>query len=512
MGGVRRTFSQPSFNGTAPSHNPPPRSQFPKSQSVSRLPVSGSKAPNPIVSARSSMSASGQSKQSSVTISQEEQKAVESLKPQLESMVSKYNEFIKRQKHLVGIYTKNMPSEEKLKYYLTELNFKQLGIPYKTFWLTGYFTGGFKECDVNADDIKTLEECYDGWDKIWELSSLFLTKEDHDNYKNAFSGCTLSEDMPVKEKIGKIKKQRALIRRIFRYIQRVQDTLFERTNGGENNLFAIESEKPLASIGEKPDLKEYIKLEKDTDNTFDINKTLETDNSQKVKACFKNAIGKFIKSNGELVESFKFESIKSINDCFNNVGDKKFIKALKKALSRKSDLEEWGQTNISTDVSSIMRAAMGVLFISMAYLDSPKDVAAACDGLKDGGLKGKQNSNDFVKNGSEVRKAIKDAARGGFLGEKIINLLQSTKVKDPFSFFIGSPSQNVGAITKIMNECKPQPGLQPQSKKTKKKNSLKRKASKLVKGAKKLVSNGAKGAKKIFGFGGKNNNKKSGQK
>ena len=342
--------------------------------------------------------------------------AVEMCKKQLESMINKFNEFVK-----------SINEEGKLK--LISYNFAVGSVLGKAnaMWQIKYDESGkavpyTQSIGVSLAGVGQLEDLY-GCSYYWEIvgNSLceFLPFDQQKKYKDAVSKARekFTKAKTKDKQVKAMEIQRALARKIFVYMERVKETILDN----------IEKDSQV-----KPD--EQVMLNKyiEADKEIDLKKIGKTSN-EKVKTSFQKAAQEFI-NNGNM-KSFSDIEIKNIDGHFGtSKGITRKFKAALTATLKTDKLKLYASKDISEEGEKLAHVAMGVLLISTAYVGEPADIVSACDGLKAGGLKG-GTDKDFIGCGTKIRKAIKKGAQGGLKGDDLIKFVKS-KAQRELSYFI----------------------------------------------------------------------------
>ena len=302
------------------------------------------------------------------------------------------------------------------------------------------------------DIIESLSCLYNLENRYME----FLPKNHKAEYQSALKGIWEELNVVIDEIDYRIKFNRnyeeyldkvdtlieriyVLINKILRYMKNAMAILKAKANEDtqENNegsvpkkkksgvsskikrtLGEVFSKKKKSKREEEPKLDAYLEIKED--NQEEINK--------KIKGFFEEVAKNYFGPKG------KFDQVQLYNTVNTNMKlDRLYKEALLKSLSSSNLLRCSGGGD--TDDEKEKRAALGVLFVSMAYL-KPKEVVDACDGLKVGGIKYTSgNKDDFIEKASTVRKVIKNAAKGNVSGEALIKQIKN-KANDEFRYFI----------------------------------------------------------------------------
>ncbi len=223
-----------------------------------------------------------------------------------------------------------------------------------------------------------------------------------------------------------IEKYNLLSKKILRYMEAVLARLNSEAseNGIERILKKITKHEP------DRDLTEILETKKDVDGKF------TGMNTSKVSTAFNKAIKSLVK-NGKVAKNI------NIDDLISQFSEVKGFKGALKTSLKSSKLDGWGIETGNEEETKKIRTVMGVLLISMAYLPGGSDsILNACDGLKQGGLKG--TGYDFIGQASKVRKEIKKQALKGVTGDKLANNLKNGSASESLGYFI-----NVSKIPEI---------------------------------------------------------------
>lgn len=275
----------------------------------------------------------------------------------------------------------------------------------------------------------------------------FLPKNHKAEYQSALEGIWKELNVVIDEIDYRIKSNRdyeeyldkvdtlierihVLINKIFRYMKNAlailkakADEYTEKKKSGvgskiKHTLGEVFSKKKKSKPEEEPKLDAYLEIKED--NQEEINK--------KIKRFFEEVANDYFGPKGKFEQVYLYNTVNT-----NTELDRLYKEALLKSLSRSNLLRCSGGGD--DDNEKEKRAALGVLFVSMAYL-KPKEVADACDGLKAGGIRDTSgNKDDFIIKASTVRKVIKNAAKGNVSGEALIKQIKN-KANAEFRYFI----------------------------------------------------------------------------
>ncbi|MGN1043932.1 MAG: leucine-rich repeat protein, partial [Acutalibacteraceae bacterium] len=177
-----------------------------------------------------------------------------------------------------------------------------------------------------------------------------------------------------------------------------------------------------------------------------------------VKKCFKNAANYIVK--------FKLGSFKrkELNKAFNGLTDHEFS-------SWKDTLKQYFESTTQIDKVALdedkkkgyKKASVAVLLASLCGLPNTDCVISACEGLKEGGLRGNFKGRDYLNDAVQIRKDIKTKAIAGteavgtYLSstargklESLINNNNNTEFKNVIEAFSSAKtkvSENSGSST-----------------------------------------------------------------
>ena len=150
-----------------------------------------------------------------------------------------------------------------------------------------------------------------------------------------------------------------------------------------------------------------------TDHVFHSKKNKdEVDASAKqaklVKKCFKNAANYIVKFK---LGSFK---MKELNKAFNGLTGNEFI-------SWKNELKQYFESTTQIDKFALAedkkkdykKASVAVVLASLCGLPNTECIISACEGLKEGGLRGNFKGRDYLNDAVKIRKDVKTKAIAG---------------------------------------------------------------------------------------------------
>ena len=351
--------------------------------------------------ARDSFESSGKPKK-------ERKISVQDIKNQLVKVANRYNEFLRSYKKFA----------KKNKHSLKEII--KIVFPDKNdqYHWGKRVVDQHEEFKIDKSELDDKKKIAEKWKKLSDRLVSYVPVSNTLKYAQIFDG--------INRRVGTTKDFETLMneynlpaKKILRYMQgvlaRLNSTAAEGVVG--RTLKAV-------TKGDKKTQEPKRNLEEELTNDEPVQDSASEIDTTKIFTSFRK-VGESLGKDSEI----NFEQKNDLIKCFSEI--KGFHGAIDETL-RSSRLGIWGAENSG---SKFRRSSMGVILISMAYLPGGSDsILNACDGLKQGGLKG--TGNDFIVHASKVRKEIKKQALKGVTGDKLVNSLKSGNASESLKYFI----------------------------------------------------------------------------
>ena len=288
-----------------------------------------------------------------------------------------------------------------------------------------------------------VEKIFSGWSGLLELIVLWLPAANEKLFRTESNNIASAIDSKETdaEKLELMEGYNLLAKKALGYMEKVLARLNTKVEKLESGLAG----KVLSKLGKG---KEFIESklglgEKESERDLEEEDLSLEQEDGKYKDKNSSKVGETFKLAAQLLTKEKGFNITNFAGFFSGV--KGFKGSLNVALTSSKLTKSWGVGN--NDEDKKRRAAMGVLFVSMAHLPGGSEsIVDACDGLKKGGLKG--TGDDFVGHASKIRKFIKQSALKGITGDALVKELKSaSNIKEDCEYFIKNPSTSISEIS-----------------------------------------------------------------
>lgn len=359
----------------------------------------------------------------------------EDVAKQLVKVVNRYNEFLenykkfaKKNKHSLKEIVKSVFPDKNDQYHWDKRVVDQ-----------------HEEFKIDKSELDDKEKIAEKWKKLSNRLVSYVPVSNTFKYIQIFDG--INRRVSTTEDFKTLMNEYNLpAKKILRYMEAVLARLNSTASEGiVGRTLKAMTKGDEESQEQKPrNLEEAFIIREETDD--EGKKELVYTNNSQVSKAFEKA-AKYFKNN-------KGDEKYGMNENQELVGYFSGIKGFKSAISsalKSTSLGAWSlyrkdANDKKVDTSSTRHSAMGVILISMAYLPGGSEsILNACDGLKQGGLKG--TGNDFIGYASKVRKEIKKLALEGATGDKLVNKLKISNAKTSLEGLI-----DINALKQIMSK------------------------------------------------------------
>lgn len=356
---------------------------------------------------------------------------------QLVKVVNRYNEFLenykkfaKKNKNSLEEIVKSVFPDEIDQYHLDKIVVDQ-----------------HKEFKIDKSELDDKEKIAEKWKKLSDRLVSYVPVSNTFEYIQIFDG--INRRVSTTEDFKTLMNEYNLLaKKILHYMEGVLARLNSTASEGiVGRTLKAMTKGDEESQEQKPrNLENDLTIRKDENGKF-IDPAPEEVDTGDIFTAFKKA-AKYFKEGSEC----DITKIQELVGYFSGI--KGFKSAIGSALNDSHNVS-WGPTNFGRNENGPIGNynekkrrlyAMGVILISMAYLPGGSEsILNACDGLKQGGLKG--TGNDFIGHASKVRKEIKKLALEGATGDKLVNKLKSSNAKTSLEGLI-----DINALKQIMSK------------------------------------------------------------